>query len=177
MKLSLFSITAILASFVAANPILAPRDPSRSFKLLGDVGASTPYRVLKIIPVNDPNSPLYYQFGWYGRYSEDIALYFTGDYFKPGPVFDSRLNDYEMYVPRSALPRDYPANIPSGCCKRSWVRKVTPLITDLCFSTESTLRSLDSSLPVDSTPWGTSTPALRAPMAPRTQMTLTACGG
>lgn len=105
MKLSLFSITAIVASFVAANPILAPRAPSSPFRLWGDVGVrDMPRSLLGMIPVAEPNHQGYFQFGWYGKRSEKIELFFGNGPSTLGPVFDVRQNGYEMYVPRSALP-------------------------------------------------------------------------
>lgn len=98
MKLSLPSITAILASFVAANPILAPRAPSRPFRLQGDVGAERSDRVLTILPVAEPNHRGYFKFGWFGQKSEKIELFFTQNEFSPGAVFNVRQNGYEMYV-------------------------------------------------------------------------------
>lgn len=111
MKFSLFSITAILASFVAANPILAPRAPSRPFRLQGNVGSRGSYRELAILPVTQRNGADYYQFGWYGTGSEQIELFFTDDETMPGPVFDVRQDGYEMYVSRSPLPAPHSPGI------------------------------------------------------------------
>lgn len=110
MKLCIFSV---LASFVVANPILAPRAPSRSFTLSGDGGLGQ----LTILPVAEANHPGYFRFGWYGTGSQKIELFFPQDQTGLGPVFDARQNGYEMYVPRSPLLREYNANIASGFCK------------------------------------------------------------
>lgn len=107
--LSLFPITAILASFVAANPILAPRASSSPFRLYGDFGSDTSFPLLAILPVAERG---YYQFGWYGKGSQKIELYFTQDETHPGPIFDFRKNGYEMYAPRS--PRITPLTLLQG---------------------------------------------------------------
>lgn len=95
MLSSLFAITAVLASFVAANPILAPRAASDPFILFAPIGQDNQYLRLEMKPVANTK---YYEFGWFGSGSEDVKLYFLNDEEKPGPVFDNRKNKYEMYV-------------------------------------------------------------------------------
>lgn len=96
MKLSIFSIAAALASFVFANPILAPRTPSRPFQLQGYMGTDSDRRLLAILPVTEPNHRGYFQLGWYGKGSENVELFFTQDEHQLGPVFDVQQDGYEM---------------------------------------------------------------------------------
>lgn len=103
MRLSLFSITAILASFVAANPILAPR-ASNPFSLYGHFGSRTSDLLLGIRSVREPGHLGYYQLGFFGQTSDPIEFVFTKDANHPGPVLDALLNGFEMYVPRFPLP-------------------------------------------------------------------------
>ncbi|KAL0635397.1 hypothetical protein Q9L58_005605 [Maublancomyces gigas] len=98
MKLGIFSITAILTSLVAANPILAPRAPSPSFKLWGQLlgsGSDSLMDYLTILPITEPNKPVYYGFGWYGQGSQPIDL-FLREADQPGRALDVRQNGYEM---------------------------------------------------------------------------------
>lgn len=176
MKLSIFALTAILTSLAAANPILTPRAPSPSFKLYGDVG-DVNLGLLTIIPITEPNKPVYYGFGWYGQGAQPIEL-FLQEESKRGRVLDLRQNGYEMYVahsppllspPSSSSPPQAPADGTSGFSKLCRIRMVTRShVIVLSLSTEPIHRWLDWSPPVNSgcTLVTSCTPAMATPTTP-----------
>lgn len=106
MKLSLFSITIALASFVAANPILAPRAASRPFKLgTPDRRSQDPYLQAEYVSGGGKRRG-YYRLGWFGPTWRDPekTLFFPDGPPPQARVFDIKQNGYEMYVPCSLFP-------------------------------------------------------------------------
>lgn len=117
MKLCVLSITAVLATFVVANPILNPRAPSRPFRLFGKEGLG----LLTVLPVAEANHPGYFRFGWYGKGSQKIELFFS-QYENRGPVFDYPPKGYEMYISRFPLSAsrflgNTPLTLLQGCAR------------------------------------------------------------
>lgn len=105
MKLSLFTITTVLVSFVSANPILAripapgptPCDSKDSFKLRAiSKNGNFNYPLLQVQPIVNGG---YSRFGWFAQGGEDSVLYFPQGACDPGEVLDARRNGFRMYVP------------------------------------------------------------------------------
>lgn len=112
MKLGVLSITAVLASFVTANPILDYFTHPELFSLAanfeGLISFGEKFDILGIIRVPENAQLDYFKFAWYGKATEEIKLIFTdGLVFHsiyavtlPSTVRDERKNGYEMFVLR-----------------------------------------------------------------------------
>lgn len=94
MKFSLFSITAVLASFVAATPILAPRAASQAFRL---IPAGSTFNHLELQPVAEAGYPGYFRFGLFSPKGPEPILFFPNGQVTQGPILDVQQNGYELY--------------------------------------------------------------------------------
>lgn len=87
MKLSLFFITTVLCSIVAATPVIVPRAPSPSFQLGSPYSPDLPPTLrscLQVPPIPELGYPGYYKFGWFTPAATVPGLYFPDDMFTPG---------------------------------------------------------------------------------------------